>query len=585
LCSRISASLQYGNIEPKCSKRGCSEMTIKCFSCHRLVGPKKIKCIRGQWSPLRSACIPIFCERPKSGANTKTSSNSTKCGTEIKVECAAGYGPSQTSKMLCKPSKKWKGQPLTCSRTGGTCSDLTIPDNALLVAGRLRKNKEGDTVTFQCNKHYKAFGKLILLCLHGGQWSGLPMTCKFGGRCQDISLGDNTGLEVIEGKTSNNIYDDRIRFRCRIGLMLTGHSEIKCRWDRTWTQDTPTCIEPNNTHCPALSSPEHGFVAEGKTTNNKLGDTVTFACNKGYTLDGTATLTCFKRYSLDLPGNFTDGLVWDIAMPVCRISNTGDCPDLVLPKYGDLIGASRLTGNEVGDRISGKCRKPYLKHGGRILECLRNGIWSKPMFRCYASNVTCPDVILERESMLVVLRGKLVGNGFYDRIIFGCKPGYKIIDNYYYMVCNKTGGWSQQIPVCTDCTKPCPPGKILDERCTTCICPFINIFVYNTKMVPIDGVTVSRAKQLEDEELGQTKNGLININACPSDKLVFKKTKYVDTNIVVESDRTKPISVIMESMEPPEIVEHPQDAYAIVGDSVNFTCRAIGKPKPETFLW
>ncbi|CAH1800911.1 unnamed protein product, partial [Owenia fusiformis] len=585
LCSRLSTTLQNGSVNPKCSKKGCSQMTVKCSSCHRLVGPKKIKCIKGRWAPLKSTCIRIFCERPKLGANTIVSSNSTKCGTVLEVKCAAGYGSSQTSKMLCKPSKKWKGQPLTCSRIDDTCSDLTIPENALLVAGRLGKNKAGETVTFQCNNHYKSFGKRTLTCLDGGKWSGLPIMCKLGGRCPDISIGENNGLEVIEGKTSNNIYGDRIRFRCRLGLILTGRPEIKCRWDGFWTLETPICIKQNITHCPALSSPEHGFVAEGKTTNNKLGDSVTFACDQGYTLDGTPTLTCFKRYSLALPGNFTDGLVWDIAMPVCRTSDTGDCPDLVLPKYGQLIGASRLTGNEVGDRIIGGCRKPYIKQGERVLECLRNGIWNKPIFSCHASNATCPDVILEKESNLVVLRGKLVGNVFYDRIIFGCKPGYKIIDSYYYMVCDNTGGWSQQIPICTDCTKPCPPGKILDERCTTCICPFINIFVYNTKMVPIDGVTVSRAGTPVDEELGQTKNGLINIKACPSDKLVFKKTKYVDVNIIVESDRAEPNNVIIESMEYPEIVEHPQDIYAVIGDSIHFKCRAIGKPRPETYQW
>ncbi|CAH1794953.1 unnamed protein product [Owenia fusiformis] len=35
----------------------------------------------------------------------------------------------------------------------------------------------------------------------------------------------------------------------------------------------------------------------------------------------------------------------------------------------------------------------------------------------------------------------------------------------------------------------------------------------------------------------------------------------------------------------PEIVQHPEDTFALVGDTVNLTCRAVGKPRPDTYQW
>ncbi|CAH1802238.1 unnamed protein product [Owenia fusiformis] len=450
LCPRPTSGIENGSLKPKCSTSGCSSIKVKCKNCYKRVGPGKINCKGGQWAPIKTKCDAVLCGKLKLPANTVASSNSTHCGAAINVRCAPGYGPSKATKMICKSSGKWKGKQLKCSKIKDTCDDLSTPKNAELIAGSLTGNKVGDSATFQCKKHYKALGKLKVSCVQGGKWSSKPSDCKLGGRCPDIFPGNDVGLKVTEGKLLHNIYEDRVFFACEPGLVLMGHSHIMCRWDGAWNQAVPTCIKTSSTNCPDLTVPEHGFVTKGQVKENTFGDTVTFACDPGYTLDGTPTLTCFKKYSIELPGNGTDGLVWDIAMPVCRLSNTGDCPDLVLPKYGFLVGDGRLTGNEVGDNIVTSCRKPYMKQGGRVLTCLANGKWDKPMIECIEIDITCPDVILEKDSNLVVLRGDLSGNKYYDRIIFGCSTGFAILDGMYYTVCNRTGGWTLPLPVCKE---------------------------------------------------------------------------------------------------------------------------------------
>ncbi|CAH1800676.1 unnamed protein product [Owenia fusiformis] len=452
LCSRPSTTkIENGAIKPKCSKKGgCSLLTIKCSSCAKRVGPEKIKCVGGEWAAMNSSCITTSCGPLQLAANIIASSDSTHCGAVIKLKCADGYEPSKITKMVCKSTGKWKGKRLKCTKINNRCADLAVPKNARVLTGRLADNNVGDYTVFECKESYKAIGRKKIRCLKGGRWSDPLVECKAGGKCPDIFPGDTPGLQVLMGKPSNNVYEDKVSFACEPGFVLMGHPRITCMFESVWTQTTPICIKTSSTQCPMLSVPDNGFITNGKVSNNTIGDTVTFACDPGYTLDGTHTLTCINRYTYDLPGDDTDGLVWDITMPVCRLSDTGDCPDLVLPKYGYLVGAGRLTGNKVGDRIVGSCRKPYLKQGKRVLECLPDGNWDTAMFKCFEIDVSCPTVTLDTNSKLVVLRGQLSGNIFYDRIIFGCQSGYAILEDIYYMLCNRTGGWTQQIPVCTE---------------------------------------------------------------------------------------------------------------------------------------
>ncbi|CAH1782368.1 unnamed protein product [Owenia fusiformis] len=141
---------------------------------------------------------------------------------------------------------------------------------------------------------------------------------------------------------------------------------------------------------------------------------------------------------------------------------------------------------------------------------------------------------------------------------------------------------------CPDCEKACPGNTLLNENCTACICPsnIRHIQVFNTKMVPIDGVTVARL-DIQYDILGTTadSNGTFIDNLCKSDWLIFKKLKYVDLILTVGGVSSDPIIVTMETTESIEVVSHPQDVVALTGDSVDFTCRAIGKPPPNVYQW
>ncbi|CAH1782019.1 unnamed protein product, partial [Owenia fusiformis] len=142
--------------------------------------------------------------------------------------------------------------------------------------------------------------------------------------------------------------------------------------------------------------------------------------------------------------------------------------------------------------------------------------------------------------------------------------------------------------LCPDCDKTCPSNKRLNGNCTACICPsnMRHIQVFNTKMVPIDGVTVAKL-ETQYEILGTTadSNGTTIDYLCESDLLIFKKSKYVDVTLSVGGVSSDPIVVTMETTESIEVVSHPQDAVALTGDFVNFTCRAIGKPPPDVYQW
>ncbi|CAH1787895.1 unnamed protein product, partial [Owenia fusiformis] len=134
---------------------------------------------------------------------------------------------------------------------------------------------------------------------------------------------------------------------------------------------------------------------------------------------------------------------------------------------------------------------------------------------------------------------------------------------------------------CPDCSLDCPAGQQRNQNCTACECPMTtrHITVYNTKRVPLAGVRVS-LQDLEYETIGLTNaSGALELPGfCDNTVLVSEKEKYMTNVTSIGADGGTPFEIILQALEGIEVTRHPLSKVALVGDNVNFTCKAIGKP-------
>ena len=64
--------------------------------------------------------------------------------------------------------------------------------------------------------------------------------------------------------------------------------------------------KPNLSECPAVTAPEDGTVSPPALLASPAGTTLTFTCNKGYSLVGAANTTCL------------DNGTWSDPQPTCQ---------------------------------------------------------------------------------------------------------------------------------------------------------------------------------------------------------------------------------------------------------------------------
>uniref|UniRef100_A0A3B3V6U4 Sushi domain-containing protein n=1 Tax=Poecilia latipinna TaxID=48699 RepID=A0A3B3V6U4_9TELE len=171
------------------------------------------------------------------------------------------------------------------------------------------------------------------------------------------------------------------------------------------------------TENPRESCFEPGLVRNGTRvgTDLKLGSTVTYHCDSGYTLEGDPTLTCIMG---------GDG------KPIIS------CGDLGTPPNGHKIGTLTV----YGATAIFSCNTGYTLVGSRVRECMSNGLWSGTQVQCLAGHCGTPDPIVN---------GQIIGENFNFRgsVVYQCNPGFRLI-GVSVRICEQDHRWSGNTPVC-----------------------------------------------------------------------------------------------------------------------------------------
>ncbi|XP_070570995.1 complement factor B-like isoform X1 [Ptychodera flava] len=191
--------------------------------------------------------------------------------------------------------------------------------------------------------------------------------CMAEANCPPLHEEIQNGLSTAEDRAY--LADQTVYYNCTQGYKVIGHRWRVCSTYEDengtltwfWTGSTPRCQE---IRCPYPGYPEGG---RRSGSSYRIGNTVTFRCNSGYTLYGSERRTCMENGK------------WSGSLTICD-NGASLCPNPGVPINGRKIGRRYNYGN----KVRFYCNRGYDLIGSSVRECLVTGQWS-------GEEVTCED--------------------------------------------------------------------------------------------------------------------------------------------------------------------------------------------------
>ncbi|XP_064610894.1 sushi, von Willebrand factor type A, EGF and pentraxin domain-containing protein 1-like [Liolophura sinensis] len=289
----------------------------------------------------------------------------------------------------------------TCG--GPMCSELPHPSNGRRLG---EDRRVGASVYFECDSGYTLQGSDKRTCGPNDVWDGVIASCP-PSACPELPHPEN-GRRV-----GNSLQvSSTVSFECNLGYTLYGSEQRTCQPDEQWDGQTAYC---QVSECPELPNPENGYRVGSA---RQVGDTVSFSCNLGYTLQGSQQRTCQINK------------VWDGETSYCYVSL---CPQLPYPENGRRIGDNY----QVNDTVSFECNVGYTLHGSQQRTCQPNKVWDGETSHCYES--LCDQLPAPEHGHLEGDLHRHIG----DKVSLECMEGYAV-EGSWERVCQDNREWSGQ---------------------------------------------------------------------------------------------------------------------------------------------
>ncbi|XP_069194508.1 P-selectin isoform X2 [Procambarus clarkii] len=276
----------------------------------------------------------------------------------------------------------------------------------------------GAAVTYQCPVGNVVQGDPTRTCLPSGFWSGQAPKCKYVdcGAPADIEHGS---LVLVDNRTT---YGAKVVYECEKNYTIDGKNSALCSENGTWMPASPSCLY---SWCPNVTQPLNGKV---ELSGRRAGDTATFSCDAGYSLQGLKTVSC------------TLGGDWSGVSPTCKFIDCG-IPEEIREGQMTLVNGTTY----LGSIVKYECGDDFWLHGPEERVCLEDSHWSQEMPTCEI--LTCDEPLLPDG-------GYVTGYSFdvHEEVEYHCENGHYLTGDPI-RVCTRSGDWSGDIPTCTfvDC--------------------------------------------------------------------------------------------------------------------------------------
>ncbi|XP_076346234.1 sushi, von Willebrand factor type A, EGF and pentraxin domain-containing protein 1-like isoform X1 [Tachypleus tridentatus] len=430
VCKPVSCGepplVENGKIEGKLYTYGDFVRYI-CFKGFRLQGKNVRMCqANGYWEGKEPQCEIILCPEPSIVPFANMLFTNTRYGSVVEYYCEEGYQLHGPVQRICQEDGKWSEIEPICKQI--SCSELLSVDHGEITAP---DTTYSSTAIYSCMVGYELNGSKQRICQQDGLWSGSEPSC------EPISCSMED-LQIPNGRIigENHLMGSSIQYVCDTGFELVGVSSRTCQEDKTWDGEKPTCIRIT---CPQPVDPTNGQVYGD---HHRYGDTVQYACDKGFRLEGMIERTC-------LP----DG-IWSGDKPQCLPVS---CSEI----RGPINGHVRFTGLNYRDQAHYQCQEGYHLVGQNVRICSEDQSWTGENPKC--EEIKCiqpPDIPHAHYKTVDFPAGFLLH--------YVCNKGFKLVASHSSpLMCNTEGNWEGHLPVCEPVVCPTPPsilfGKIIGE--------------------------------------------------------------------------------------------------------------------------
>ncbi|XP_065176999.1 sushi, von Willebrand factor type A, EGF and pentraxin domain-containing protein 1-like [Sycon ciliatum] len=249
--------------------------------------------------------------------------------------------------------------------------------------------------------------------------------------CERIRCPDPTRIPNAGFPVPDPVVGNTVTYHCFPGYTLNGQATLECKADKIWFPELPSCTK---TRCPQPRIENGQYTATSSSLT--VGARVTYQCNVGHELVGNVGATCQTKGT------------WSSQPPTCKAIR---CPRPLAIANGGVS----VTGATAGSRVNYACDDGFRLVGNSQASCLTSGTWSSKAPTCEPNylprTIACP---LPPN----IPNGRYThgGNTVGSRAYYTCDEGFEIFDKETSM-CQIDGTWSDS-PTCraTHCPRPRP---------------------------------------------------------------------------------------------------------------------------------
>ncbi|XP_075578658.1 complement receptor type 2-like [Pelecanus crispus] len=325
--------------------------------------------------------------------------DSYAAGARLTYKCRPGYrlAEGKSSVVTCLPNSTWSWSPDFC--IGKPCSQ---PD---IINGKFNYTTEllfGVTITYSCDLGYRLVGKSTAKCVLIGNevsWDNVPY-------CEIIPCLPPPEIENGQLITGNRefTFGMAATYSCKKEFDLIGEATIECtthdNLEGVWSGPAPECkmVRCKN---PEL---KNGRRLSGFGVVHSYKSTVTFACDPGYSLNGSSLVTCEADST------------WKPPLPTCDPIYCGPPPQFPFAECETPAGGR----SPAGTKLSCHCNPGYAVASGKsaVVTCLSDANWSADPDFCIRQQCTPP----------VIANGDATAdNLLMETVTFSCHRGYRLV--------------------------------------------------------------------------------------------------------------------------------------------------------------
>ncbi|XP_065258486.1 C4b-binding protein alpha chain-like [Emys orbicularis] len=298
----------------------------------------------------------------------------------------------------------------------------------------------GMVIKYGCHPGYKLIAGIrqgLVTCLENSTWSSAPNFCQKV-RCPAPDVNNGTQTPMPRPGEETYAFGDRVTIECDFGYDLkgsiNGNAQISCKHDGTWDPAVPVC-EPV---CAQPLNISHGQYNDWGKRVFVVGSSVTYKCDRGFSLVGKASIECIAGDEVTP--------TWSEPTPQCEETQ---CPVPHI-QHGSL--KSPLPHNYTHrSNVTFQCDPGYILRGHDNIQCQADGKWYPQLPVCGPGRCSYPPVLAyaHRSDQREFLVGTVV--------TYSCRRGYTRIPGVSpHVTCLTNFTWSKVSELCQKVRCPAP---------------------------------------------------------------------------------------------------------------------------------